>query len=442
MSEKYRPLFHFAPRAGWMNDPNGMIRVDGAYHLFFQHDPDSTLHGPMHWGHARSTDLVNWEELPVALYPTEQGTCFSGSAVETANGELKLFYTAHRRPDDQDFQTQCLVHADRALATFTAEAANPVIDNPGIECFRDPKVIWHAASARWIMAVTMGQSIGFYSSANLIDWTFESAFGEADGRHGDGPWECPDLVAMRAPDGCEHWVLIVGIGSGAYGPGSGNQYFVGQFDGHRFVNANAPETELWLDYGRDFYAAQSFFDSTGGVPINMAWASNWLYARTTQTQAFRGVMSLPREMHLVDTSDGLRVAQRIPEGVKQAFAAVAGATGTYLQDVAINLDVGQQAAIALFGERAPHFVVRRTSDAAATIRTLRADVAGMAEFAHDYAVDLAYPADGSLALELYVDRGLVELGTSDGLVWITNLFFPEHPAGAVTITAREELENA
>ena len=425
-----------------MNDPNGMIRVDGVYHLFFQHDPDSTLQGPMHWGHARSTDLVTWKELPVALYPSELGTCFSGSAIETASGELKLFHTAHQRLDGRDFQTQCLVHADRALTNFTSESANPVIDNPGLECFRDPKVIWHAASARWILAVTLGQSIGFYSSIDLVDWTFESAFGEMDGRHSDGPWECPDLVVMRAPDGSEHWVLLVGIGSGAYGPGSGNQYFVGQFDGRRFVNANAPGTELWLDYGRDFYAAQTFFGRTGAAPINIAWASNWLYARTTQTQAFRGVMSLPREMHLVETQEGLRLAQRIPAGVKQAFAALTGATGTYRQDIAIDLAVGQQNAIALFGELTPHFVVHRTSEDTAIIRTIRADVAGMPDFAHDYIVDLAYPTDGPLALELYVDRGLVELGTSDGLVWITNLFFPEHPAGAVTITTLEALENA
>jgi fructan beta-fructosidase len=442
VSEEFRPQFHFAPRAGWMNDPNGMIRVDGVYHLFFQHDPDSTLHGPMHWGHARSTDLVTWEELPVALYPTELGTCFSGSAIETAAGELKLFYTAHQRLDDLDVQTQCLVHADRALATFTPEPANPVINNPGIECFRDPKVIWHAATARWILAVTLGQSIGFYSSTDLSDWIFESASGETDGRHSDGPWECPDLVAMRAPDGSEHWVLIVGIGTGAYGPGSGNQYFVGQFDGHRFVNANAPETELWLDYGRDFYAVQTFFDRTGAAPIGIAWASNWTYARTTPTQTFRGAMSLPKEMHLVETGRGLRLAQRVPAGVKQAFAALTGPAGTYRQDIAVDLAVGQQAAIALFGERAPHFIVHRTSAATTTIRTIRADVAGMPEFGHDYTIDLAYPADGPLALEIYVDRGLVELGTGDGLVWITNLFFPEHPSGAVSVTVLTELDNA
>ena len=161
-----------------MNDPNGLIKVDGVYHLFFQHDPGSINHGPMHWGHACSTDLVTWRELPVALYPNELGTCFSGTAVEGADGEIKLFYTAHRRIDDQDYQVQCLVHADQSLTTFRFDAANPVLDNPGLVCFRDPKVLWHEASKRWVMAVTHGQSVGFYSSQEPIGWHFESSFGE------------------------------------------------------------------------------------------------------------------------------------------------------------------------------------------------------------------------------------------------------------------------
>ena len=148
MSDRYRPKLHFAPAKGWMNDPNGLIKVDGVFHMFFQHDPDSVDHGPMHWGHSRSTNLVTWEELPVALYPTELGTCFSGTAVETPEGELKLFYTAHRRINDEDYQVQCLVHADRSLTTFQLDAANPVLANPGLACFRDPTVFWHEASGR------------------------------------------------------------------------------------------------------------------------------------------------------------------------------------------------------------------------------------------------------------------------------------------------------
>lgn len=438
MSEKFRPLLHFSPRAGWMNDPNGLIKVGDTYHLFFQHDPDSVLHGPMHWGHARSTDLANWEELPLALHPDALGTCFSGSAIETPAGDVKLFYTAHRKTEGgKDFQTQCLVHADHDLATFAREALNPVIDNPGLECFRDPKVIWHAPTGHWVMALTHGQSIGFYRSTNLLDWSFESQFGDGHGRHSEGPWECPDLIAMRGPDGTEHWVLLVGIGSGGYGYGSGTQYFIGQFDGRRFVNANPAQVELWLDYGRDFYAAQSFFGGDGAVPVIMAWASNWAYARQTRTHAFRGVMSLPREMHLVDTPAGLRLAQRAPKSARTAFvelpSTLGGVSGTYYHQAFIRLAIGETASISLFGEAAPHFAVERTAERTATLRTIRTDLPGMADFAHDYTVDLACPETGELALELYVDRGLVELVAGDGLVWITNLFFPEHPAGAITI---------
>jgi fructan beta-fructosidase len=156
-------------------------------------------------------------------------------------------------------------------------------------------------------------------------------------------------------------------------------------------------------------------------------------------------MSLPREMYLADTPVGRRLAQRAPQGVKSAFtelpATVGGVTGTYHHEAQIDLEIGESVSASLFGETAPHFVLHRTADATATIRTIRAGVAGMPDFAHDYLVDIAYPAEGALALIFYVDRGLVELATSDGLVWITNLFFPEHPAGAISIATLDALEN-
>jgi fructan beta-fructosidase len=421
-----------------MNDPNGLALVDGTYHLFFQHDPASTKHGPMHWGHARSTDLVHWEEMSIALYPDELGTCFSGSAIETSEGEVKLFYTAHQKTaDDRDYQTQCLVHADRTLTRFRPDPANAIIDNPGLECFRDPKVIWHQSTERWIMAVTLGQSIGFYASTDLVNWTFESVFGEGEGRHSEHPWECPDLFPLRAPDGSEHWVLVVGIATGSLAPGSGTQYFVGQFDGYQFRNANPAQTELWLDYGRDYYAAQSFFDRTLSIPIIMAWASNWAYARQTPTEAFRGVMSLPRQLHLVQTPAGLRLSQSIPASVRDRFEDAAPNSGTYRKDIVVTLALGQTTSVRLFGEEEPHFIIERHDQTRASIRTLRRPIAGMPDFEHDYAVDLVCPSNGCLQFQFYVDRGLVELGTADGLVWITNLFFPIEPEGGLIGTGLE-----
>lgn len=436
MSEPFRPHLHFSPRSGWINDPNGMIRVGEVWHLFYQHDPGSTLHGPMHWGHASSRDLLVWEEQPVALYPTALGTCFSGSAIEMAEGEIKLFYTAHSlTASGEDYQVQCLVHADRSLTRFEGDARNPVVPNPGLAAFRDPKVIWHAPTGRWIMLVTEGQSIGFYASDDLLSWHYLSSFGQTHGRHSEGPWECPDMVPLATPDGQTVWMLIVGLNPGGYAQGSGTQYFLGQFDGTAFHNANGAETELWLDYGRDYYAAQTFFERDGtDAPIAIAWASNWLYARQTPTSAFRGVMSLPRQLRLVETPDGLRVAARLPAVAKAAFAT-AKKPGTSRLDLKAELDVGEDLPIILFGENLPHFVVRRDSATHGSIRTVRRAIEGLDQFAHDYDVPVHWPQNGALDLTLFIDRGLVELSVADGVVWITNLFYPVDPdAGPVVPT--------
>lgn len=431
--EPFRPRLHFSPVTGWLNDPNGLIYVDGVWHIFYQHHPHSTVWGPMYWGHASSRDLVSWTHQPIALKPDTLGTCFSGSAIETPDGEIKLFYTAHRSgPDGGDFQVQCLVHADRGLTSFVGDQQNPIVDNPGLGAFRDPKVFWYEPTRRWIMVVTHGQAIGIRSSTNLVDWDYESEFGEGEGRHGAGPWECPDLLSLSAPDGTQYWVMIVGIGSDAYGGGSGTQYFIGQFDGHRFVNSNAPETVLWADCGRDYYAAQSF--SGAPRPTTVAWASNWQYARETPTRLFRGTFSLPRELSIADTPDGIRLVQTIPSYVAGKFETITDGgvpkTGTYTFRVGLE---GEAAiAISLFGEAEPHFVASRTATKW-QLRTVRRDERSVdANFAHDYTVDL--PATIT-HLDLFVDNGLVELRSSDGLVWLTNLHFPVDVAGVVGVEA-------
>lgn len=440
MTEIHRPYAHFSPKSGWTNDPNGLIRVDGVWHLFFQHDPKSTTNGPMHWGHATSVDLVHWVEKRIALFPTALGTCFSGSAIETAEGEVKLFYTAHTvTADGQDHQVQCLVHADRSLAWFTGEPTNPVVPNPGLPAFRDPKVVWHGDTKRWIMLVTEGQSIGLYGSQDLVSWEHLSSFGEGHGRHSDGPWECPDLVPLRGPDGRTRWVLIVGLNPGGYGQGSGTQYFIGDFDGRVFTNHNEPETELWLDYGRDYYAAQTFFERGGTAkPIALAWASNWTYAKQTPTHAFRGTMSLPRELLLVETEDGLRVAAQVPGFVRKALASDTR-LGLSIHEVSKDLNEGDELTIALFGEEQAHFVFRRESAGRGTVTTRRGPIPGMDQFGHEYSVPFVWPAGGSLEMTLFLDRGLAELSLNNGLVWITNLHFPQDVQADPSIQLRQRV---
>ncbi|REC95772.1 glycoside hydrolase family 32 protein [Kushneria indalinina] len=323
-----RPLRHFTPPQGWMNDPNGLVYHDGEYHLFYQYHPDSLIWGPMHWGHAVSRDLCTWQHLPMALAPDDHGMCFSGSAVVDRHDVIGLFdggeglvafYTAHRfLGDDEEHyeQEQHLAWSRDNGRSWHKYAGNPIIAAPGFRDFRDPKVIYHERSGRWVMALACGQQIRFYVSNNLLDWQLASEFGHNQGCHTDGPWECPDLFELPVEGGeasASRWVLIVGVGIDHEGPqdtmGSFTQYFIGHFDGERFHNDSPEAPLLLMDQGRDFYAVQSFSD----VPdrrLAIAWLNNWQYAGHAPQAGWRGAMTLPRELTLAATDQGVRLHQR------------------------------------------------------------------------------------------------------------------------------------
>ncbi|NHD17711.1 MULTISPECIES: glycoside hydrolase family 32 protein [unclassified Actinopolyspora] len=313
----WRPEVRFTPRRNWMNDPNGLIRHRGEYHLFFQHNPSGIEHANMSWGHAVSTDLVNWQHLPVALEPDELGEIFSGSAVVDEHDSSGLFgggsgivacYTSAGRT-----QTQSIAHSSDGGRTWTKYPGNPVIDNPGIADFRDPKVIRHEPAGKWVLLLAAGDRVLFYESTDLLNWTKASEFGAEHGAHG-GVWECPDLFELPV-DGDEsrsRWVLVVSINPGGPAGGSATQYFVGDFDGTEFVNENDPDEVRWVDRGADFYACQSWF----GVPpedgrrLWVGWMSNWAYAQHVPTSPWRGAMTAPREVGLTESSSGTRLVQR------------------------------------------------------------------------------------------------------------------------------------
>jgi fructan beta-fructosidase len=279
-SEPHRLQYHFTPPSAWMNDPNGMVYHEGEYHLFYQHNPDSTVWGPMHWGHAVSKDLVHWEHLPIALYPDSLGTIFSGSAVAdldntsglgTAdNPPLVAIFTYHNaegeRAGRNDFQTQGVAYSLDKGRSWTKYEANPVLPNPGIRDFRDPKVMWYEEGQKWVMALAVADHISFYSSKNLKEWQHESDFGQEIGAHG-GVWECPDLFPLEVEgSGEEKWVLLVSINPGGPNGGSATQYFVGSFDGNQFVvdeqfrqdlsqEAKVPEGRLFADFEEKNYSS-------------------------------------------------------------------------------------------------------------------------------------------------------------------------------------------
>ncbi|MCH4562362.1 glycoside hydrolase family 32 protein [Halomonas sp. EGI 63088] len=473
-----RPALHFTPPQGWMNDPNGLVHFDGEYHLFYQYHPHDRVWGPMHWGHAVSRDLVSWEHLPPALVPDEQGMCFSGSAIvdrdDTSglfDGEpgLLAFYTVHRAsPEDPDdyVQEQCLAYSRDRGRSWHKHAGNPIIAAPGFKDFRDPKVVWHAPSRRWVMALACGQVIRFYLSDNLLDWRLASAFGAGQGRHTDGPWECPDLFELPvegAADGepATRWVLVVGVGAGEQDAfGSFTQYFVGHFDGERFHNDHPAETVLLMDEGRDFYAVQSWSDvpAEDGRRLAIAWMNNWLYANRIPEAGWRGAMSFPRELSLAATPEGVRLRQAFA-GEWRARAAEAAKVATPERPLAVGrhvlleggarsahgrmvLELTAGASVSLDLQQGGHQALELVADeAGVAVRHRRRGQNGDDEFdthfPHDQAVGRL--AGRRVELEWLVDDGSLELLLDDGRLAITQLSFAQ-PAGhpqALAVAAGE-----
>ena len=328
-SQPYRPQFHFSPIDKWMNDPNGMVYYEGEYHLFYQYYPDSTVWGPMHWGHAISTDLVNWEHLPIALYPDSLGLIFSGSAVvdwtnSTGFGDgetppMVAIFTYHLMEGEKsgadDFQYQGIAYSLDKGRTWEKYQGNPVLPNEGIRDFRDPKVFWHDATGKWVMVLAEGDEVGLYGSSDMKSWELLSRFGIDQGSH-TGVWECPDLFPLKDVGGNERWVLLVSIGTGG-DMGSDTQYFIGNFDGTTFTNDNPSDHIMWLDHGKDNYAGVTWsdVDESDGRRIFMGWMSNWQYAQVVPTEIWRSNMTLPRELGVYRTRDGYRLANRPVEEV-------------------------------------------------------------------------------------------------------------------------------
>lgn len=304
-----RPQFHFTPLLGWINDPNGLCFVNDVYHLFYQHYPDDTKWGPMHWGHAISRDLLNWEHQKIALYPTEEEYCFSGSAIIDDDGIMRLFYTSHNPKTGEQTQSMAI---SRDYVNFEKYEGNPIINNsmssPDFKKdFRDPKVIKNKKSGGYTMVLAAGESIEFYGSSDFINWTYTGSF--TPGKLGfGGICECPDLISFKEAD-----VLTMSI---IVNPGTEDeyhvmQYFVGEFDGKTFINKQPFEPDQLLDFGEDNYAMVSFFGTpeTDGA-ILMGWGENWHSARKNTNTEYFGKMTLARKAHLVQTGNRYLITQK------------------------------------------------------------------------------------------------------------------------------------
>jgi len=467
--EEYRPQFHFSPAENWMNDPNGMFFYEGEYHLFYQYYPDSTVWGPMHWGHAVSTDMVHWTHLPVALAPDEHGYIYSGSAVvdwKNTSGlgkndqpPLIAIFTYHdpvkEREGKINFESQGLAYSNDKGRTWT-KYGNPVLGNPGIRDFRDPKVIWYEAAGKWIMTLAVKDHVAFYSSSNLIDWKKESEFGKGVGAHG-GIWECPDLFPLEDKEtGTKKWILSVSINPGGPNGGSATQYFVGDFNGNTFSTPQSQER--WMDYGRDNYAGVTWSDmpKQDGRRVVLGWMSNWSYAELVPTEKWRSATTIPRELVLKNTDNGYLVTS-VPiaelkkirkEKIELPSQVVSGNVPLNLSEVspmqaemAFNFQLKRNSQFGIPEE----FGLVFSNDEEEEFRigysisekyffTDRTH-GGKSSFFERFAGKsvAAYDMDDKMQIRVFADKASVEVFVDGGKLVFTDIVFPTTPYDKVTL---------
>ncbi|WP_421897857.1 glycoside hydrolase family 32 protein [Marinoscillum sp.] len=452
--EKFRPQYHFTPPSQWMNDPNGMVFYEGEYHLFYQHYPDSNVWGPMHWGHAVSEDMVHWEHLPIALYPDTLGYIFSGSAVidwkntsglgTIDNPPMVAIYTYHdpvgAEAGRDDYQTQGIAFSLDKGRSWTKYEGNPVLANPGIIDFRDPKVSWDESNERWVMILAVLDHINIYTSPDLINWTLQSEFGHTTGGHG-GVWECPDLFPLTDQNGEVKWVMLLSINPGGPQGGSATQYFVGDFNGSVFTPVDS--VTRWIDYGADNYAGVTWADipEVDGRRLFLGWMSNWQYANVVPTYEWRSAMTVPRALSLNKTEGGY-VLQSKPVSeleILMGEATVADDSTMDLPTESCLVEVtdiqGQSLEITFSNDLGERLVVKVAADRLLVDRTKSGETAFNDAFAaiHEAALIGASIRD----IQIYMDRSSVEVFVNYGEVVMTDLVFPSTPYTKVSVSSPE-----
>ncbi|MCM8568618.1 glycoside hydrolase family 32 protein [Gramella jeungdoensis] len=474
--EDFRPNFHFTPEKNWMNDPNGMFFYNGYFHLFFQHYPDDNVWGPMHWGHAISTDMITWKEQPIALEPDEKGYIFSGSAVvdnENTSGfgkdgkvPIVAMFTYHdpkgAEAGEIDHQSQAIAYSLDEGKTWTKYEGNPVIENPGIKDFRDPKVIWDGIHQQWVMVLAADDKSMFYISKNLKDWELASEFGKGLGAHG-GVWECPDFFPMYVEDSDEvKWVLIQSLNPGGYNGGSGTQYFIGDFDGKEFTPVDemqdlGEDHNYWIDFGKDNYAGVTWANipEENGRKLFIGWMSNWQYAQEVPTETWRSAMTVARELKL-EKNDGSYMITSVPARELKNYRSInykeenvkINGTTKLIDSAKIDLSSAEiRFKISDLKQTDYKFSLSNSQgdelvfgyDHAEKEFYLDRSKAGQTGFSEDFANKISTAPRisdaGDLTGIIILDKTSVELFFDDGKTVMTEIFFPNYPWEQLSVSA-------
>ena len=431
--EKHRPLYHQTPLYGWMNDPNGMFYKDGVWHLCYQYNPYGSQWENMTWGYATSTDLVNWTHMPSVLEGDALGAIFSGSSVVDKNNTagfgkdaIIAFYTSAGHS-----QMQSMAYSTDGGKTFKKYANNPIITSTARD-FRDPHVFWNEEAGFWNMILAAGQEMQIYSSANLKDWKYESSFGHEYGNHG-GVWECPDLMKMNVKGtNKDKWMLICNINPGGPFGGSATQYFIGQFDGHKFTCEDEPSETKWMDYGKDHYATVTFDNAPDGRRCAIAWMSNWQYANQVPTKQFRSANSIVRDLGLFEYK-GETYCSITP--AKEMLAARGARVSQPTEACEIVVTVKGDAQITLRNAKGERVVM--TYDDEEETFDMDRRRSGNISFSDAFPVATSSPTYGKVRqLRIFVDRCSVEAFDGDGKMCMTNLVFPSTPYDKIIVKGK------
>lgn len=445
----FRPRFHFSAPQMWINDPNGLVYENGKYHLFYQYHPGSPVWGPMHWGHAVSRDLIRWEHLPIALYPDDLGTIFSGSAVYDEKNTSGLGSSEHPpivAVYTQDQQTPEFHRQHQSIAWsldgihFEKYSGNPVIPcPPGRVDFRDPKIFWNRKKNGWGMVLAAGDHVEFFFSKNLTVWEKTGEFGP-EGNVAPGVWECPDLFELFTPCG-SRFILLVSMGMDSDQGGSRTQYFIGWFDGDSFRAESAGENPLWLEEGFDNYAGSTFSNADSRIMIG--WANNWQYAASCPTGEFCGTMTLARKLSLRETPAGLRLAAS-PVGLEpyagcrqelrsgdtlSGESFVLSAKGNGDATIRLENDCGQ---FLVFGIRENSLFFDRTQAGESSF----SEVFSRPEYLEK---EIPRLFSGGWSLTAVFDVSQIEIFLDGGTIAMSCLVFPDTPYRRVQISGNAEL---
>ena len=420
--ERFRPVYHHTPVYGWMNDPNGMFYKDGVWHLYYQWNPYGSQWENMHWGHSTSRDLIHWQAEPMALEPDWLGAIFSGSCVTRGDEVVAMYTTAGHH------QTQSIAFSNDGGRTFQKFSGNPVL-TADVPDFRDPRPFWNEDIKAWNLILAVGQEMHIYSSQNLTEWTYESAFGKEYGNHG-GVWECPDLFEIKDETlNIKKWVLICNINPGGPFGGSATQYFVGQFDGHKFTCESMPKVTKWLDYGKDHYATVSFYNAPEKRHVVLAWMSNWQYANQVPTKQYRSGNSIPRDLGLFNFGEETYVSV-VPS--KEMLAMRGTKVRKPTEACEIVVDMKNQAEIVLSNSKGEEVVM--VYDGQRQSFSMDRTKSGDVSFSEAFACTTIAPTYGHIKqLRLFIDRCSIEAFDAEGKMAMTNLVFPSEPYNNIKV---------